>query len=53
MSTHYEALPEPSSNEAKEMGVVPLFPYKDVPIYGDTADIMGMSPLAVLLDVID
>lgn len=42
MSTHYEALPEPSSNEAKEMGVVPLFPYKDVPIYGDTADIMAL-----------
>ncbi|KAG1886722.1 hypothetical protein F4604DRAFT_1917556 [Suillus subluteus] len=42
MSTHYEALPEPSSNEAKEMGVVPSFPYKDVPIYGDTADIMAL-----------
>ncbi|KAG2340406.1 aldolase [Suillus weaverae] len=42
MSTHYKALPEPSSNEAEEMGVVPSFPYKDVPIYGDTADIMAL-----------
>lgn len=43
-STHYMALPEPSSNEAEEMGVVPSFPYKDVLIYGDTANIMGMCP---------
>lgn len=42
MSTRYVALPEPSSNEAEEMGVVPSFPYKDVPIYGDTADIMAL-----------
>lgn len=42
MSTHCEALPEPSSNEAEEMGVVPSFPYKDVPIYGDTADILAL-----------
>lgn len=44
MSTRYEGLPEPSSNEADEMGVVPSFSYRDVPIYGDTADIMGMFP---------
>ncbi|KAG2051885.1 aldolase [Suillus hirtellus] len=42
MSTRYEVLPEPSSNEADEMGVVPSFPYRDVPIYGDTADIMAL-----------
>lgn len=41
-STHYMALPEPSSNEAEEMGVVPSFPYKDVLIYGDTANIMAL-----------
>jgi hypothetical protein len=44
LSSRYLALPEPSSNEAEEMGVVPSFPYKDVLIYGDTANIMGMSP---------
>lgn len=41
-SSRYLALPEPSSNEAEEMGVVPSFPYKDVLIYGDTANIMAL-----------
>ncbi|KAG1740542.1 uncharacterized protein EDB91DRAFT_1282701 [Suillus paluster] len=43
MSGQFKSLPEPASNEAEEMGVVPSFPYKDVPIYGDTADILALN----------
>jgi hypothetical protein len=38
-SSHIESLPEPSSNEAKQMGAIPSFPYKDVEIYGYTTDL--------------
>ncbi|KAG0699400.1 hypothetical protein DFH29DRAFT_1002005 [Suillus ampliporus] len=48
MSNQFESLPQPSSNEAKEMGVVPSFPYKEVPIYGDTADILALNYHGVL-----
>lgn len=41
LSSHIESLPEPSSNEAEEMGVIPSFPYKEVEIYGHTIDLPG------------
>lgn len=38
-ASHIESLPEPSSNEAEEMGVIPSFPYKAVEIFGHTTDL--------------
>ncbi|OJA18539.1 hypothetical protein AZE42_04009 [Rhizopogon vesiculosus] len=42
-TSHIESLPEPSSNEAQEMGVIPSFPYQDVEIYGYTTDLPTLN----------
>jgi len=38
-TSHIESLPEPSSNEAQEMGAIPSFPYKAVETFGNTTDL--------------